>query len=96
MTTQPCRLAGCPGAYEARRIAVIEYHAGQLVVVDGVPARVCDECGDELLDWPTVQQLEALAQQRPAPAEVVPLYHFPADHAAATQSEGRQSRASAR
>lgn len=53
MTQTPCRNQGCPGHYEQRRIAVIEYHAGQPIIVDNVPARVCDECGDELLAWAT-------------------------------------------
>ena len=95
MTQTSCRNQGCPGHYEERRIAVVEYHAGQPIIVDNVPARVCDECGDELLTWATVQQLEALSQQPPVPARFVPLYHFPASSATAASPADGQERASA-
>lgn len=76
MAANHCRNAGCPGRYEDRRVAVIEYHDGRPVVVDDVPAQVCDECGDELLDWQTVRRMEALHRNPPEPIATVPLYRF--------------------
>ena len=94
MTNQPCRLAGCPGAYEARRIALVEYHEGEPFVVTDVPADVCDFCGDRLLDLTTAEQLERLRQHPPRPTESVPLYHFAAA-SGAVPSVHDQERASA-
>ena len=48
---------------------------GRVVVIDHVPAEVCDVCGDELLRPETVRQLESLLQ-RAKPVTTAPLYEF--------------------
>lgn len=70
-----CTNKGCPGEYEAKVITHTVRQAGHLVVVDHVPAEVCDVCGDTLLKPETVLQLEKLLRSA-KPAQAVPLYEF--------------------
>jgi len=72
-----CRIPDCPGTYEVRRIIHAERHGEQIVVIDDVPAEVCDFCGDTLFGPDTVEMLEQITVALPAPAGVVPLYRYP-------------------
>ena len=36
-----CSIDGCPGTYESESVAHTVRHAGQLLVIDHVPAEVC-------------------------------------------------------
>ncbi len=71
-----CTVQGCPGAYEARRIVHTARRAGQVVVIDRVPADVCDVCGDTLLHPDTVRKIEALLEEERQPASSAPVYEF--------------------
>ena len=71
-----CSLTGCPGTYEERQIAHTMRIDGQVVVVDHVPAKVCDTCGDTLLSLDTVRRLDALLHDRTTPDTTAPLYEF--------------------
>jgi HTH-type transcriptional regulator/antitoxin MqsA len=73
-----CSLAGCPGEYEERSITHTVRVRGQVIVIDHVPAKVCDVCGDTLLSLETVRRLEALLQADLPPAKTVPLYEYAA------------------
>ncbi|MGD0114010.1 MAG: YgiT-type zinc finger protein [Armatimonadota bacterium] len=46
------------------------------MVIDHVPAEVCDVCGDVLLAPETVRRIEALLKATPPPSRNVPLYDF--------------------
>jgi HTH-type transcriptional regulator/antitoxin MqsA len=71
-----CSIEGCPGEYEERLIAhTVRYH-GRLVVIDHVPAEVCNECGDVLLKPETVYKIEAILREATDPIASVPLYEY--------------------
>jgi YgiT-type zinc finger domain-containing protein len=71
-----CSIAGCPGRYEERRIVHTVRRQGEIVVVDGVPAEVCNICGDVLLRPETIRHLEDLLAGRTAPVSAAPLYEY--------------------
>jgi YgiT-type zinc finger domain-containing protein len=66
----------CPGEYEERKIVHTARYRGRVVVIDGVPAKVCQICGDVLLRPEVVRRIEALLQSSDAPAAMVPLYDY--------------------
>jgi len=71
-----CSVKGCQGEYVQRKIVYAVKVEGRIVVVDGVPAEVCDVCGDTLLSEETVRQLEKMLKSLPTTSESVPLYHY--------------------
>ena len=71
-----CSLVGCPGEYEERSITHTVRVRGQLVVIDHVPAKACDVCGDTLLSLETVRRLEIILQTECSPVKTVPLYDY--------------------
>ena len=71
-----CSIRDCPGEYEERRIVHTERHAGEVVVVDGVPAEVCRVCGDVLLRIGTVRRIEEILDAAAVPARTAPVYEF--------------------
>lgn len=70
-----CRIQNCPGEYELRAITHTVRRAGQVVVIDHVPAEVCNVCSDVLLRPKTIRQLESLLK-RAQPASSAPLYEY--------------------
>lgn len=71
-----CSIQGCPGGYEARTVVHTVKLRGEVMVIDHVPAEVCNVCGDVLLAPETVRRIEALLQSTPPPTRNVPLYEF--------------------
>lgn len=71
-----CSLKGCPGSYEERQIKHIMRVRGQVMVIDHVPAKVCDVCGDTLLSLDTVRRLDAVLHDEASPDTTVPLYEY--------------------
>jgi len=71
-----CPIRGCPGEYEERRIVHTERHAGEVVVIDGVPAEVCRVCGDVLLRIETVRRIEEIVRAAGSPARTAPVYDY--------------------
>ncbi len=49
---------------------------GEVIVIDHVPAEVCNLCADVLLTPETVRRIEALLKPNGRPARKVPLYEF--------------------
>ena len=70
-----CSIKECPGEYELRAITHTVRQNGRVVVIDHVPAEVCDVCGDVLLRPETIRQLESLLK-RAEPTRSVPLYEY--------------------
>jgi YgiT-type zinc finger domain-containing protein len=70
-----CNIKNCPGEYEPRTITHTVRQNGRVVVIDHVPAEVCDVCGDVLLRPETIRQLELLLK-RAQPASSAPVYEF--------------------
>jgi YgiT-type zinc finger domain-containing protein len=71
-----CRISGCPGDYVQRRILHAVRNRGEVVVFDGVPAEVCDRCGDTLFAPETVRRLEELAKSNIPPQDYAPIFQF--------------------
>ena len=65
----------CRGEYQAKLIVFSFDRKGQTVVVEGVPAHVCERCGDVLLSERVVQEVEQLLDQELK--GTAPLYRFP-------------------
>jgi YgiT-type zinc finger domain-containing protein len=70
-----CSIKECPGEYESRVITHTLRQGGRVVVIDHVPAEICDVCGDVLLRPETIRQLESLLK-RAQPASSAPLYEY--------------------
>jgi len=47
----------CPGAYRDTLTVLSFQRDGKTIVVEGVPAKVCDLCGDKLFSASTVQEV---------------------------------------
>jgi len=62
--------------YEVRTVVHTVKHRGEVIVIDHVPAEVCNVCGDVLLTPETVRRIEALLTATPPPLRTVPLYEF--------------------
>jgi len=67
---------GCPGEYEMRTVVHTVKRGGEVIVIDHVPAEVCNVCGDVLLAPETIRRIEALLKATPPPNRNVPLYEF--------------------
>ena len=65
-----------PATYESETVVHTVRHAGQVTVIDHVPAEVCSTCGDVLLAAETVRRIEVLLEQRKQPTTTVPLYVY--------------------
>ena len=65
----------CPGQYVDKLAVVPLKRDGRTVVVEDVPARACDLCGDRLYSESTFGRLFALIERDPQ--DVAPMYRFP-------------------
>jgi HTH-type transcriptional regulator / antitoxin MqsA len=73
-----CSIQGCPGSYRQTTISRTLTHKGRPVIIDHVPAEVCDTCGDVLLTAQTAEHIERLLQSRPQPTATAPVYEYAA------------------
>lgn len=86
---QPCRNRGCPGEYEEERITrASRFPDGHIIVIDGIPALVCDFCGDTLLEPDVAEELERIKAGTAPVAGSVPLYVYGAVAALASVEAG--------
>ena len=63
------------GQYLNKHIVFSSRRGDQLVVIEGVPALVCDVCGDRIITEDTPREIERVAAG--TPIDSAPLYHFP-------------------
>ena len=73
-----CSINGCPGEYEHKLVPLTVRHHGELVVIDHVPAEVCNVCGDQLFAPETNRRIDQLLEHRAEtePTQSVPLYDY--------------------
>ena len=71
-----CTIEGCPGQYERKSVTHTVRHKGEVVVIDHVPAEVCDVCGDVLFSPETIRHIEKILAHKPEPDTTVPLYEY--------------------
>jgi YgiT-type zinc finger domain-containing protein len=69
-------MQGCGGNYEDRRILHTVRHKGEVVVIDRVPAEVCDVCGDVLLKPEIVTNLESMLIAAGKAPRTAPVYDY--------------------
>ena len=72
----------CQGLYIEKTTVLSFRRQGHTVVVEDVPALVCESCGDELLTEATAQKVEQLLEKEPQ--ATAPLYRFPQEAAPVT------------
>lgn len=68
----------CGGATERRLVTAENWWGEELALVEGVPAWVCGDCGEQYFDAPTSRQLDRLRAAPPAARKTVavPVYAF--------------------
>ena len=71
-----CSIQGCPGRYENRRIVHTVKRDGDVLVIEDVPAEVCDVCSDTLLAPETIRHIEELMEHRGEPDKHAPVYTY--------------------
>jgi YgiT-type zinc finger domain-containing protein len=71
-----CSKKDCPGGYEMKTVMHTVRSGGRVIVIDHVPAEVCDVCGDVLFTPQTVRHIEDLLANLPTPAGSVPLFEY--------------------
>ena len=54
----------CDGKVEYRIIQTGFHFKGQVIYINGVPAWVCDKCGEQYFDAPVYKRLEDIAKHR--------------------------------
>lgn len=71
-----CSIQGCPGHYEHRPIVHTLKRDGNVLVIEDVPAEVCEVCSDTLLAPETIRHIEVLMEQRGKPDKHAPVYTY--------------------
>ncbi len=56
-----CSINDCPGAYDRKLVTHSDRPGGELLVIDHLPALVCDTCGDLLFEPETIERIEPIA-----------------------------------
>jgi len=53
-------------------------HAGEVIIIEHVPARVCSETGEQFFSPETVERIQAIIRSRKKPDKVIetPVYDY--------------------
>ncbi len=60
--TNPCDY--CDGSLRPRKVTVVRNRRGKYVVIEKVPASVCNRCGVRYFDSETVKTMQGLIKRR--------------------------------
>jgi YgiT-type zinc finger domain-containing protein len=71
-----CSITDCPGEYEQREVVRAVCQGDRIIVVEHIPAEVCDVCGDVLFTPETIEHLEALRRTTRPAVRTAPVYQF--------------------
>ncbi|HJW84665.1 MAG TPA: YgiT-type zinc finger protein [Anaerolineae bacterium] len=71
-----CSVQDCTGEYQETLIAQVFTRNGESVVIEDIPAKVCDVCGDTIVDWATVERLLQMLDLKQKPRKFFPVYSF--------------------
>ncbi len=75
-------MQGCPGHYETRLIVHAARRQGRVVVINDVPAEVCEVCGDTVFTLETSARISSILRAVDAgerePDAVAPVLQFAA------------------
>lgn len=67
----------CDGEYREKAVVRNCKWHGKTIVIEDVPALVCDRCGDTLIREATVAAIDELLRKDAEPQEYAPVYRFP-------------------
>ena len=73
-----CSIENCPGEYQEQFISQVFTRHGESIVIENIPAKVCDLCGDMVLDWAAVERLWQTLDNQPKPRKFLPVYSYTA------------------
>lgn len=73
-TKLDCRV--CGGGIEDRLTTYVTEYKGRVVIIRNVPAEVCTQCGERLFTPETVDKIQKIVWESPAPTreEKIPVY----------------------
>ena len=66
----------CEGQYLDKLVVRNYKRHGKTIIVEAVPALVCDRCGDTLIREETIAALDALLSKDAKPRKYAPVYRF--------------------
>ncbi len=69
-----CSIKGCPGHYESKHINRVITKDGHIFVIEGIPASVCNVCGDTLISLKTIRSIEKMLERPGEPVATAPVY----------------------
>ncbi len=66
----------CKAETEERLIRYVQEFDGRVVIVENVPAKVCTQCGEELIQPEIAEKIQRLVWEQPSPKREahVPIY----------------------
>ena len=67
----------CEGEYQEKSVVRNYKWHGKTIVIEDVPALVCDRCGDMLINEETIIAIDELLKKKAKPQEYAPIYRFP-------------------
>ncbi len=73
-----CGSTDCLGEYEQREVVWAVHQGSRIIVIEHIPAEVCDVCGDVLFTSETIERLEALCSTTAPATRTIALYEFAA------------------
>lgn len=76
-----CENTGCVGAYTRTTVSRAFEYQGRTVVVEGIPAQVCDLCGETVFEAGTLDRVRAVLNGA-RPAHTAPVYAYASELAA--------------
>lgn len=70
----------CHGRLTKQRMSYTQWYEGRLLVIENVPAWVCEQCGETYFDPDVVEQVQSLIWSGAEPVRVVetPVYDLSA------------------
>jgi len=72
----------CGGTLEEKQIYLDFRYKGRLIVVEGVPAQVCKDCGEQLISAETSRKIDVLLGSNVKPTKQINVPVLPFRHAA--------------
>jgi len=66
----------CGGIIEHRLIKCTHEFDGQIIIIENVPARVCNKCGEKLLSPETTKKIHNIFCYQKAPRKQIEVFIF--------------------
>ena len=68
----------CKGKVEKKIVSYSLFYEGHWIIVENVPAKVCQQCGEKLFDPKIVEHLQKIIWNKQAPCKKIkaPVFDF--------------------